>query len=101
MTDGGLSLRLCQPSTVNCQLFVFGLFYSCLVLRRIAANERILLEIHYLPADRPALITQQKNSGSGNFTGYLKAVHQSQLPAQRRHDPLSVYVDALEDQFGD
>jgi hypothetical protein len=41
------------------------------------------------------------NSGSGNFTGYLKAVHQSQLPAQRRRDPLSVYVDALEDQFGD
>jgi hypothetical protein len=43
----------------------------------------------------------QMNSGSGNFTGYLKAVHQSQLPAQRRRDPLSVYVDALEDQFGD
>ena len=42
----------------------------------------------------------QMNSGSGNFTGYLKAVDQSQLPAQRRHDPLSVYVDALEDQFG-
>jgi hypothetical protein len=41
----------------------------------------------------------QMNSGSGNFTGYLKAVDQSQLPAQRRHDPLSVYVDALEDQF--
>jgi len=43
----------------------------------------------------------QMNSGSGNFSGYLKAVHQSQLPAQRRRDPLSVYVDALEDQFGD
>jgi hypothetical protein len=43
----------------------------------------------------------QMNSGSGNFTGYLKAVDQSQLPAQRRRDPLSVYVDALEDQFGD
>jgi len=43
----------------------------------------------------------QMNSGSGNFTGYLKAVNQSQLPAQRRRDPLSVYVDALEDQFGD
>jgi hypothetical protein len=41
----------------------------------------------------------QMNSGSGNFTGYLKAVDQSQVPAQRRHDPLSVYVDALEDQF--
>jgi hypothetical protein len=41
----------------------------------------------------------QMNSGSGNFTGYLKAVDQSQVPAPRRHDPLSVYVNALEDQF--
>jgi hypothetical protein len=41
----------------------------------------------------------QMNRGSGNFTGYLKAVDQSQVPAPRRHDPLSVYVDALEDQF--
>jgi hypothetical protein len=41
----------------------------------------------------------QMNSGSGNFTGYLKAVDQSQVPAPRRHDPLSVYVDALEAQF--
>jgi hypothetical protein len=41
----------------------------------------------------------QMNSGSGNFTGYLKAVDQSQIPAPRRHDPLSVYVDAVEDQF--
>jgi hypothetical protein len=41
----------------------------------------------------------QMNSGSGNFTGYLKAVDQSQVPAPRRHDPLSVYMNALEDQF--
>jgi hypothetical protein len=41
--------------------------------------------------------TQMKN-GSGNFTDYLKAVDQSQSPASKRHDPLSVYVDALEDQ---
>ena len=41
----------------------------------------------------------QMNNGSGNFTGYLKAVDQSRVPAPRRHDPLSVYVDALEDQF--
>src|SRR5215475_3453843 len=41
----------------------------------------------------------QMSSGSGNFTGYLNAVDQSQGPAPRRHDPLSVYVDALEDQF--
>jgi len=41
----------------------------------------------------------QMSSGSGNFIGYIKAVDQSQGPAPRRHDPLSVYVDALEDQF--
>jgi hypothetical protein len=41
----------------------------------------------------------QMNSGSGNFTGYIKAVDQSQVEGPRRHDPLSVYVDALEDQF--
>jgi hypothetical protein len=42
--------------------------------------------------------TQMKN-GSGNFADYLKAVDQSQSSASKRHDPLSVYVDALEDQF--
>jgi hypothetical protein len=42
--------------------------------------------------------TQMKN-GSGNFTDYLKAADQSQISASKRHDPLSVYVDALEDQF--
>lgn len=42
--------------------------------------------------------TQMQNA-SGNFTGYLKAVDQSQLQRPRRRDPLSVYVDALEDQF--
>ena len=41
----------------------------------------------------------QLKSGSGNFTDYLKAVDQSQLALPKRHDPLSVYVDALEDQF--
>jgi hypothetical protein len=40
----------------------------------------------------------QMKSGSGNFTGYLKAANHSQLAAPKRHDPLSVYVDALEDQ---
>ena len=41
--------------------------------------------------------TQMKN-GSGNFADYLKAVDQSQSSPSKRHDPLSVYVDALEDQ---
>jgi hypothetical protein len=44
--------------------------------------------------------TQMKN-GSGNFTDYLKATDQSQLSISKRRDPLTVYVDALEDQFGD
>ena len=44
--------------------------------------------------------TQMKR-GSGNFTGYLKAVDQSEVSTSKRRDPLSVYVDALEDQFGD
>jgi len=42
--------------------------------------------------------TQMKN-GSGNFTDYLKAIDQSQLPISKRRDPLTVYVDALEDQL--
>jgi hypothetical protein len=43
----------------------------------------------------------QMKSGSGNFTDYLKAADQSQISLPKRHDPLTVYVDALEDQFGD
>jgi hypothetical protein len=43
----------------------------------------------------------QMKSGSGNFNDYLKAADQSQLSLPKRHDPLTVYVDALEDQFGD
>jgi hypothetical protein len=42
--------------------------------------------------------TQMKR-GSGDFTDYLRAVNHSQLSAPKRHDPLSVYVDALEDQL--
>src|SRR5438445_3405343 len=41
----------------------------------------------------------QMKSGSGNFTDYLKAGEQSELAMLKRNDPLSVYVDALEDQF--
>ena len=43
----------------------------------------------------------QMKSGSGNFTDYLKAADQSQISLPKRHDPLTIYVDALEDQFGD
>jgi len=41
----------------------------------------------------------QMRTGSGNFTGYLKAADQWQLPPRKRSDPLSIYVDSLEDQF--
>ena len=41
----------------------------------------------------------QMNRGSGYFSDYLKAVNQSQLAPPNRRDPLSVYVDALEDRF--
>jgi hypothetical protein len=41
----------------------------------------------------------QMKSRSGNFADYLRAADQSQLSVPKRHDPLSVYVDALEDQF--
>jgi hypothetical protein len=43
----------------------------------------------------------QMESGSGNFTDYIKAADQSQLPTPRRRDPLSVYLDSLADQFED
>ncbi len=42
--------------------------------------------------------TQMKD-GSGNFTDYLKTVDQPQLLAPRRRDPLSVYIDAVANQF--
>ncbi len=41
--------------------------------------------------------TQMENQ-SGAFSGYLKAANQSQMSAPGRRDPLSVYLDALEDQ---
>ena len=42
--------------------------------------------------------TQMQNQ-SGAFSDYLKAANQSQMSAPRRRDPLSVYLDALEDQI--
>ena len=38
---------------------------------------------------------------SGVFADYLRAASQPQATAPRRGDPISVYLDALEDQFGD
>ncbi len=44
--------------------------------------------------------TQMENQ-SGAFGDYFKAASESQVSAPRRHDPLSVYLDALEDQIED
>jgi hypothetical protein len=41
--------------------------------------------------------TQMQNQ-SGAFSDYLKAANQSQVSSPKRRDPLSVYLDALEDQ---
>jgi hypothetical protein len=38
---------------------------------------------------------------SGMFTDYLKAASQAQTSTPQRQDPISVYLDILEDQFGD
>jgi hypothetical protein len=38
---------------------------------------------------------------SGVFADYLRAASQSQATGPRRRDPISVYLDTLEDQFGD
>jgi hypothetical protein len=43
----------------------------------------------------------QSNSRSGVFADYLKAAGNSQVPAPRRRDALSVYLDSLAEQFED
>ena len=42
--------------------------------------------------------TQSKTS-SGVFVDYLKAAGEPEAPAPRRRDPLSVYLDSIEEQF--
>ncbi len=41
----------------------------------------------------------QMESRSGAFKNYLKAANETEVSALRRRDPLSVYLDALEDQL--
>ena len=41
----------------------------------------------------------QMESQSGAFNGYLEAANESRVSAPKRRDPLSVYLDALEDQI--
>jgi len=43
----------------------------------------------------------QSKTGSGVFVDYLRAVGESQIPAPRRRDPLSVYLDSVDEQFED
>jgi len=38
---------------------------------------------------------------SGVFADYLRAASEPQATGPRRRDPISVYLDTLEDQFGD
>ena len=42
--------------------------------------------------------TQMENQ-SGAFSDYLKTAGESQVSAPKRRDPLSVYLDALENQL--
>jgi hypothetical protein len=42
--------------------------------------------------------TQQTNT-SGTFTDYLHSAVESSEPQPRRRDPISVYLDALEQQL--
>jgi hypothetical protein len=41
----------------------------------------------------------QMKSGSGNFIDYLKSADQSPVSASNRRDPLTLYVDAVEQQL--
>lgn len=41
----------------------------------------------------------QPRTTSGEFSDYLKAASEANQPEPRRRDPLSVYLDALEEQF--
>jgi len=41
----------------------------------------------------------QMKSGSGNFTDYLKSADQPPVSVSNRRDPLTLYVDALEQQL--
>jgi hypothetical protein len=43
----------------------------------------------------------QSKTGSGVFVDYLRAAAESQIPAPRRRDALSVYLDSLAEQFED
>jgi len=43
----------------------------------------------------------QSKSGSGIFADYLRAADQPRAPGPRRRDALSVYLDALANQFED
>lgn len=43
----------------------------------------------------------QSKTGSGVFVDYLRAVSESQIPAPRRRDALSVYLDSVAEQFDD
>jgi hypothetical protein len=64
-----------------------------------ATRQRLALRMSEIDDYMNWFEATQMKSASGNFINYLNAVDQSQLQQPKRRDPLSVYVDALEDQF--
>lgn len=69
------------------------------VLRLEATCQRLASRMREIDDYMNWFEATQMKSVSGNFTGYLKAVDQSQLQPPRRRDPLSIYVDVVADQF--
>jgi hypothetical protein len=69
------------------------------VLRLEATCQRLASRMREIDDYMNWFEATQMKSVSGNFTGYLKAVDESQLQSPRRRDPLSIYVDVVADQF--
>ncbi|MEP6821925.1 MAG: hypothetical protein ABI946_06195 [Chthoniobacterales bacterium] len=80
------------------------------LLRRKAPKARRLAELRATREDltrRMSDITDylnwyeatQSRVASGTFREYLRAAQEATEPVPRRHDPISVYLDALETQF--
>ena len=69
------------------------------LLRLEATGQRLASRMREIDDYMNWFEATQMKSLSGNFTGYLKAVDQSQLEPPRRRDPLSIYVDVMAAQF--
>ena len=73
------------------------------ILRRIATVKTIREQITHRMTDIDDYMNwfeaTQLQTSSGAFTNYLKAAGATNGPEKRRHDALSVYLDAVEAQF--